>query len=224
MGQSFLNRAAAPFGRHWVAMPREGWIATVRKALGMSGAQLARRLGVTRARISQAERAEVVGGVTLNTMRATAEAMRCRFVYAIVPDKRIEDIIAAQAHVKARAVVAKMVAEVERLDPSFFAQVGEEALDDAAIPENALSTPGVGDAAALEAFDKSLKGRRARLVDWGARAPKVVDTTAAGDSFNAGFLAAHLSGAPIDAAMRAGHDLAAKVVSHRGAIIPRDAM
>lgn len=51
-----------------------------------------------------------------------------------------------------------------------------------------------------------------------------VDTTAAGDSFNAGYLAARLSGAtPVDAA-RVGHTLAAAVIQHRGAIIPRDAM
>jgi len=74
---------------------------------------------------------------------------------------------------EARAVVAKMVAEVERLDPSFFAEVGDAPLADEAIPENALAAPGVGDAAALEAFDTSLGGRRARLVDWGARAPQV---------------------------------------------------
>lgn len=75
---------------------------------------------------------------------------------------------------EARDVVGRMVAEVERLDPSFFGAVGEPPLPDEAIPENALAAPGVGDAAALEAFDKSLDGRRSRLVDWGARAPQVV--------------------------------------------------
>jgi predicted DNA-binding mobile mystery protein A len=88
--------------------PTEGWIATTRKALGMSAAQLGRRLGVTRARISQAELAEPSGGVTLRTMQAAAQAMGCRFVYAIVPNEgSVEDAIAAQAHEKARAIVAR---------------------------------------------------------------------------------------------------------------------
>jgi len=52
----------------------------------------------------------------------------------------------------------------------------------------------------------------------------VVDTTAAGDSFAAAYLAARLVGAdPIEAA-RAGHRLAGVVVCHPGAIIPRAAM
>jgi len=50
---------------------------------------------------------------------------------------------------------------------------------------------------------------------------KVVDTTAAGDSFNAGYLAHRLTGAPEPAALAAGHTLASKVIQHRGAILPR---
>jgi 2-dehydro-3-deoxygluconokinase len=52
----------------------------------------------------------------------------------------------------------------------------------------------------------------------------VVDTTAAGDSFAAAYVAARLVGAdPLEAA-RAGHRLAGAVVCHPGAIIPRAAM
>ena len=52
----------------------------------------------------------------------------------------------------------------------------------------------------------------------------VVDTTAAGDSFAAAYLAARLAGAEPAAAARCGHRLAGAVVCHRGAIIPRTAM
>jgi 2-dehydro-3-deoxygluconokinase len=52
----------------------------------------------------------------------------------------------------------------------------------------------------------------------------VVDTTAAGDSFAAAYVAARMAGAgPLDAA-RAGHHLAGVVVCHPGAIIPSAAM
>jgi 2-dehydro-3-deoxygluconokinase len=52
----------------------------------------------------------------------------------------------------------------------------------------------------------------------------VVDTTAAGDSFAAAYLAARVAGAELDTAARCGHSLAGRVVQHRGAIIPREAM
>ncbi len=88
-------------------MPSEGWLRTVRKALGMSGAQLARRMGVTRARINSAEQGELSGGITLKSMQAAAEAMGCRFVYAIVPPETVEDIVSAQARKKALAIVGR---------------------------------------------------------------------------------------------------------------------
>ena len=51
-----------------------------------------------------------------------------------------------------------------------------------------------------------------------------VDTTAAGDSFNAGYMAARIGGtSPIEAA-RAGHILAGAVILSPGAVIPREAM
>lgn len=52
----------------------------------------------------------------------------------------------------------------------------------------------------------------------------VVDTTAAGDSFAAAYLAARLAGADVETAAGCGHCLAGAVVQHRGAIIPRAAM
>jgi predicted DNA-binding mobile mystery protein A len=101
--QAVANRPAA----HAEAFrtPSEGWLRSARKALGMSGAQLARRMGLTRARISNAEKDEMRGAVTLQSMQKAAEAMGCRFVYAIVPPKSVEDLIIAQAQKKAAALV-----------------------------------------------------------------------------------------------------------------------
>jgi predicted DNA-binding mobile mystery protein A len=103
--RSIVDNAAA--GRAGLnKTPPEGWLRTVRNALGMSGAELAKKMGVTRARVTQAEHAELTGGITLKSMQATAEAMGCRFVYAIIPpSEHIEDIITAQARKKAMAIV-----------------------------------------------------------------------------------------------------------------------
>ena len=51
-----------------------------------------------------------------------------------------------------------------------------------------------------------------------------VDTTAAGDSFNAGYLAARINGASPAEAARVGHRLAGAVIMTPGAVIPSDAM
>ncbi|MCJ2034367.1 sugar kinase [Methylobacterium sp. J-068] len=52
----------------------------------------------------------------------------------------------------------------------------------------------------------------------------ILDTTAAGDSFAAAYLAARLAGSTPLEALRDGHRLAGTVIRHRGAVIPRAAM
>ena len=105
--QAKVNQAAVT-AAHELIRPSEGWIASVRKALGISAAQLGRMVGRTRANISAAEQSEQNDRATLKTMRTMAEAMGCKFVYAIVPAQGgIEDIIKEQALKKARKIVSR---------------------------------------------------------------------------------------------------------------------
>lgn len=101
--EQIVARAVETMGN--VSTPNEGWLKTIRKAIHMSGAQLARRLGVTRALVAQTERAELTGRITMKKMREIAEAMDCRFVYALVPKTSVPEIVAAQATRKARNYV-----------------------------------------------------------------------------------------------------------------------
>jgi hypothetical protein len=81
---------------------------------------------------------------------------------------------ACDASSEARHVVDRMVAEVRRIDPDFFGAVGQAPLAPEEVVEFAKAPAGCADPAALEAFDKSLDGKRSRLLDYGARAPAVV--------------------------------------------------
>lgn len=97
----------------------------------MSGAQLARRLGVTNAAVYQHERSEPEGAITLRQMEKMAQAMGCRFVYAIVPNVqekdaqaengRVKDVLRRQARAKAEALVLRasghMALEQQALPP-----------------------------------------------------------------------------------------------------------
>lgn len=53
---------------------------------------------------------------------------------------------------------------------------------------------------------------------------KIVDTTAAGDSFSAGYLAKRILGGDMTDSASSGHLVAGTVIQHRGAIIPIEVM
>ena len=94
------------------ARPPKGWLRAVRDALGMTTAQLGKRLGVSQPRIVELEQSEVSGSVTLNTLQRAAEALGCRVVYALVPDRPLSEIVQERADLVAKretdAVVQSM--------------------------------------------------------------------------------------------------------------------
>ena len=104
--------------------PPEGWLKTVKKALGMTGPQLAERLGVSKWQVSKTEKGELAGSVKLETMQKMAEAMDCKFVYAVIPKNDVEQVIQEQARKKARKRVneasTQMALEAQSLDKQRF--------------------------------------------------------------------------------------------------------
>lgn len=80
-----------------IQRPPKGWLRAIRDALGMTTVQFARRLGVSQPRIIELEKSEVTGNVTLHTLQRAAEALGCRFVYTLVPEKPLAEIVRERA-------------------------------------------------------------------------------------------------------------------------------
>lgn len=90
-----------------IIRPKEGWIRTLRKGLGMSSPQLARRLGISKSQASQMERMEVEDRITLKQLRRVADSLECDLMYALVPRKPVGSMIRDRAMDKAKKLVAR---------------------------------------------------------------------------------------------------------------------
>jgi predicted DNA-binding mobile mystery protein A len=80
---------------------RGGWINYMRVALGLTLSDLSKIVGLTVATVSQAEKREVEGKITLANLKKMAEAMDCDLVYSFVPRKEIKTFINDKAREKA---------------------------------------------------------------------------------------------------------------------------
>ncbi len=101
--------------------------------------------------------------------------------------------------------------------------------DDLALWGAATAADSISFYSGYGASEVVVKGENLEVVAWTAErsarqradAVAAVDTTGAGDAFNAGYLASRLSGADLEPALQAAQALAAEVVRHHGALIPR---
>jgi len=82
--------------------PVRGWIKAIRDALGMSTAQLAKRLRVKQPSVVAIEQSEAKGTIELATLRRVAEALDCTLVYALIPNQPLEAIVRDRARIFAR--------------------------------------------------------------------------------------------------------------------------
>lgn len=91
-----LGAAAFP------APPRDGWIKSIRTALGMSASQLGRRLRISQQGALDLERREREESITVAKLRQVASALGCELHFALVPKPSLEETVQQQAVVKAR--------------------------------------------------------------------------------------------------------------------------
>ncbi|HJR57396.1 MAG TPA: mobile mystery protein A [Rhizomicrobium sp.] len=92
------------------ARPSQGWIRAVRRALGMTTAQMAKRMQVTQPRIVELEQAEIHGNITLSSLERAGKAMGCRVVYVLIPDRPLTETMKNRA----QQIAERRLASVEQ--------------------------------------------------------------------------------------------------------------
>lgn len=89
--------------------PKIGWIKTIREALSMPLAYPANKLGISQQSVSQLEKNEATGRITLQSLRQLAESIGCELHYAIVPhNESLQSIIKKRAKNKARLAIKEV--------------------------------------------------------------------------------------------------------------------
>ncbi len=119
--------------------PPRGWVRELRSALGMSQADLARRMGVSRQAISQLEQREQDGSATLRALEQAAHAMESELVYAIVPKHSVRETLEQRA-LRVATEMTRSVRHTMRLED----QEPESGLDERtdALVLDLLESPG----------------------------------------------------------------------------------
>ena len=88
--------------------PPDGWIRTLRQALGMTTEQLAVRMKVTRQAVLQLEAAERNKTATWSSLRKAADAMDCEVAYALVPRGSLNQVLVRQGRKQAERHLARI--------------------------------------------------------------------------------------------------------------------
>jgi predicted DNA-binding mobile mystery protein A len=92
----------------------DGWLRTVRRAVGIPVKELTQRLGVCRAEIFRLEGSERAGTLGLEKLKGAAEALGCELVYGLMPKEGT--LAAMAAAIEAGRAQRRAEARVRRLE------------------------------------------------------------------------------------------------------------
>jgi|SRR5277367_2590588 len=110
--------------------PVRGWVRAIRESLGMTTAQLAKRLRIKQPSIVNLEQSEAKGTIELATLRRLAEALDCRVVYALLPNKPLETMVRERARAFARCRLEPIEHTMLLEDQQVQVQDAEERVDE----------------------------------------------------------------------------------------------
>ena len=123
-----------------LTVPGKGWVRAIRDALGMTGRQLAARLGVNKQRVARIEQDEKLGRVKINTLRNVAEAMDCIFIHGFVPRDSLEQTVRNRAEAVAKKRMARSD-QTMRLEKQELADAEKEKVLNALIEDIVNTMP-----------------------------------------------------------------------------------
>ena len=106
----------------------------MRDALGMTTRQLGARLGRAHSNVVALEKHEATDALSLGLLRQAAEALDCRLVYALVPNRPLDEILRVRAAIVADRKLApvnhSMVLENQGLDRAGLKAERERLIED----------------------------------------------------------------------------------------------
>lgn len=107
---SIISRKIQPFiSLQKEIIPDNGWIENIRKALGLSMKKFGEKMGKSAQAVSEMQKREREGTITLNSLKTVAEAINMKIVYAIIPidSDSLEQYIENLAAKKAKEIVMR---------------------------------------------------------------------------------------------------------------------
>lgn len=104
-----LDRKIKAFNRlNNVGQPVEGWVRSVRVALGMSLEQLSKILGIKPQSLIKVEQREKEGVVNIKTLNQISEVLGLKFIYGFsTPKSSLEKIVKKRAYDVAKEIVLR---------------------------------------------------------------------------------------------------------------------
>jgi predicted DNA-binding mobile mystery protein A len=96
-----------------INMPLDGWLKAIRGALGLTAAQLAKRMKLQTSDVLHLESREASKSATLSSLDRAAKALSCRLVWSIVPEKPY-DSLSEIVEKRAKKLANRLVKDVDK--------------------------------------------------------------------------------------------------------------
>ena len=130
--RKILDQKLSQYSKINFTVPKNGWVKAIREALGMTTAQLGERMKIAASNITILENREINKTTSLETMERAATAMGCKFVYALIPDKTLEEVVRTQAKKSAKALIQEIHHHMKLEKQKVNSEVEKEQVDELA--------------------------------------------------------------------------------------------